>query len=134
MRDTSALAVLAITLERTACFGDCPTYTATLAEDGLVEWSGIANVPLLGEHWLEVGTGTFQMIADLVVTSRFFKWQVRCVNRAEDLPETRLTVYRGGEEETHWQHRVDDPDGFQLLATTIDGALCWPLWSNRTKT
>ncbi len=126
-------AVLAITLERTGCFGECPTYIATVAEDDLVEWSGIANVPLLGTHCLDIGSGLFAMLADLIEKVGFFQWQESYANLPEDVSTTRLTVCRGGDEKTLWQHGVNDPRGFQLAATAIDGALCWPLWSNRFK-
>lgn len=71
------LAVLAVTLERTACFGDCPTYIATIAEDDRAERSGIADVPLLGDHTLDIGPGVFAMLADLVEELGCFQWKER---------------------------------------------------------
>lgn len=40
---------LAVSLERTPCFGMCPTYTVAIASDGAVQWTGTANVKALGD-------------------------------------------------------------------------------------
>ena len=47
--DASAVeAGAAITLERTACFGECPVYRITASPLGLVTYEGRANVRLIG--------------------------------------------------------------------------------------
>jgi hypothetical protein len=38
-----------ITLERTSCFGPCPTYKVTIHGDGTVEYEGFTNVRVVGK-------------------------------------------------------------------------------------
>ena len=39
----------AITLERTSCFGPCPTYKVTIHGDGTVDYEGFTNVRVVGK-------------------------------------------------------------------------------------
>jgi len=48
--DTYVLDELAISLERTACFGRCPEYTVTISGTGQVVYEGLRNVRVVGRQ------------------------------------------------------------------------------------
>jgi hypothetical protein len=61
-----------VTLERTACFGDCPVYKVALYDDGAVTWHGAANVGRKGAARGRVDPARVAQLVDAFVTARFF--------------------------------------------------------------
>ena len=63
---------LAVSLERTACFGRCPTYTVTIAPDGAVEWTGTANVKVTGEQRAQLEPAALVELEAGIERAKFF--------------------------------------------------------------
>lgn len=49
-RSTNAAAPTRVTLERTPCYGTCPVYRVTVAEDGAVVFEGVQHVDSVGRY------------------------------------------------------------------------------------
>jgi hypothetical protein len=64
---------LQVTLERTACFAGCPTYSVMISGEGAVAWHGIANVRELGARRAAVPQAKLRALAAAIDTSRFFE-------------------------------------------------------------
>src|SRR5690349_3473487 len=65
---------VAITLERTACFGVCPVYTLTIYEDGTVVYEGENHVEVMGTQTFEIDPATVDQIVDAFADAGYFEW------------------------------------------------------------
>jgi hypothetical protein len=52
-----------VTLERTACKGNCPVYSMTVHGDGTIEYEGFLNIPVKGKR---IGTISKDSVASLL--------------------------------------------------------------------
>lgn len=64
---------LRVELERTACFGFCPTYTVVIHGDGRVDWAGRANVLAVGHRRGRVSGAELEELSRLLDRVRFFE-------------------------------------------------------------
>ena len=64
---------LVVSLERTMCFGDCPAYTVSIYDDGLVQWKGKANVGRKGAARGKADPKQLAGLVDEFVKARFFE-------------------------------------------------------------
>ena len=64
---------LQVSLERTACFGACPTYNLSIYGDGSVHWHGIANVREVGERKAVISRDRVDALAAAIDRARFFE-------------------------------------------------------------
>jgi hypothetical protein len=113
---------LDISLERTACFGSCPSYTVTISGEGVVTWHGVANVRELGMRRAKLARGYIEALANAIDRARFFDLDesgndpgtctqngnlTSCsfsVRTCSDTSHAIVVVRRGGR-----VHRIDDP-------------------------
>lgn len=139
-----------ITLERTACLGNCPVYRVTIRRDGRVEWHGEQGVAAVGERH---GNVSPERLADLdraLAEVRFFERDgrgeleqsaVQCVKTGttttcsmhsrisicSDTARAIITVKRDGA--THAVHNSHcDPsplDALELLIDDVAGTRAW---------
>jgi hypothetical protein len=79
-----------ITLERTPCFGRCPTFLVRLDSDGRVLWRGIENVAVVGERTRTVAPRRTTAILDTLARIRFFERDT-----LGDLPAQMICTTRG---------------------------------------
>jgi len=66
----NAARISEIALERTPCYGRCPSYTLTLRNDGLVEFTGYEHVSPLGRHVAMIAPRRF---TDIAAYDSFYK-------------------------------------------------------------
>lgn len=64
---------LRVKLERTPCFGFCPTYTVVIHGDGRVDWVGRANVLAIGRRHGRVTRAQLDELSRLLDRVRFFE-------------------------------------------------------------
>lgn len=102
---TSALAQeseaqVAITLERTPCFGACPVYTVTIFDDGTVIYNGENFVDVLGEQTGQIEPETVQLMLDAFESAGYFGWdEAYDAHTITDLPTITTSVTR--DDQTH---------------------------------
>jgi hypothetical protein len=63
-----------ITLERQACFGDCPVYTLAIFEDGTVVYVGLNHVAVTGVHVASVDPDEVEFLAMQAASFGYFDW------------------------------------------------------------
>ncbi len=64
-----------ITLERTACFGECPVYNIALFEDGTVVYTGIAHVDKIGVYVSQQEAAAITSVAQRAEIFGYFGWK-----------------------------------------------------------
>lgn len=84
-----------ITLERTACFGTCPTYRITLRGDGLVTYDGGFNVAFGGRVEEHVDPAAAGALIEQFRAAQFFGLDDRYAANVTDLPSTILGLRLG---------------------------------------
>jgi hypothetical protein len=89
---------VAITLERTPCFGGCPVYTVTIYEDGAVVYNGIRFVDVTGEQTYQIEPETVATMLEAIENTGYFEWEEEYNEQTiSDLPTVITSVTRGGE-------------------------------------
>ncbi|MBL8146228.1 MAG: hypothetical protein JNL34_07575 [Anaerolineae bacterium] len=64
-----------ITLERTPCFGFCPTYNVAAFADGTLVYTGIANVERIGVYELHTDPLAVESVIQRAQATGYFGWQ-----------------------------------------------------------
>jgi hypothetical protein len=64
---------LRVKLERTGCFGNCPSYSVTIDGSGRVEWIGHTNVLAMGRHTAKVSRFELDELSRRLDRARFFE-------------------------------------------------------------
>jgi len=87
---TKGAAVSEITLERTPCFGRCPTYKATMKSDGTLLYEGIRFVDRIGKYKAKVYQ--FEKLASLANRFGLFKMKDNYSRPITDQPTAITTL------------------------------------------
>lgn len=109
--------------QRTACYGTCPAYTATIFADGRVEYDGQRFVPLLGKHTLSLPPAK---VAALLAEARrigFSQLDERYAGQTSDLPATIITVHPAGQPAKSVFASENIPASLQGYLTYLKGKL-----------
>ncbi|ALD20371.1 DUF6438 domain-containing protein [Hymenobacter sp. DG25A] len=90
---TQASAKLPILIfEKTPCFGRCPAYKATVYRNGRLSYEGLSNVPLLGQHELQLPAATVNHILKEAQRIGFARLQGVYSQNTSDLPSTYISI------------------------------------------
>jgi Domain of unknown function (DUF6438) len=108
-----------LTLERGACFGSCPTYTAMIFGDGSVRFTGINNVELEGEHKGTLSSDDMCALLEAIDAAGFFQFNRSYGQALPDAPRTMLGISWGDRRNTV-QRWVGGPKEFSALVHTVD--------------
>lgn len=86
-------ALVMITFAKSSCFGECPTYTATIMPDGSIDYNGRKFMPLIGSHLIQANKKFAQSILGKANEIGFFNLQDKYDNdKLMDVPSTTLTI------------------------------------------
>ncbi len=91
-----------ITLERSGCFGSCPSYSVAVSTDG-IEFDGSGYVVAQGKHTARVDAEEVRKLASKFVAADFYSMESRYTAAVTDMPGYTLSVSIDGHEK-----RVDD--------------------------
>jgi hypothetical protein len=125
----------AITLERTPCFGACPSYSVTIAADGAVTYNGQRFVRVTGEQHGQADPTRLAVLHQHIRDADFFNLRdsYRATN-ITDLPSYRISVERGGVTKTVEDYAgpsVGMPQGAHDLEDEIDAVAGTAQWVQR---
>lgn len=109
-------------VERTPCFGKCPTYSTRVDRNGGVEWVGRQNVERMGTWNAHMDYAQMELLLDRAKAIGFFAMQDRYDGEVTDLPSTILRVNADGTDK-QVMGRYRTPPGFKSLATYADSLL-----------
>ena len=87
---------IAITLERTACFGFCPVYSVTLRDDGTVTYNGKEHVKVSGAQTWKIDPAAVRALAQEMQNEGFFELQDEYRSLVTDHPTVFTTLSIGG--------------------------------------
>jgi len=90
-----APATLAISMQRTACFGTCPVYTVRLFEDGLVQYTGTQFVKVAGTRSWRIDPGAVRALVGEIDKAGFFAMKDEYTAPVTDHATTYVTVVVG---------------------------------------
>jgi hypothetical protein len=123
---------VAITLERTPCFGSCPVYTVTLLENGTVLYSGENFVEVMGEQITEIDPAAVEQMVNAFENVGYFDWdEAYQTQTVSDLATVITSVTRGGETHRITRYAGDDtaPLALPFLENWIDTMANTALWT-----
>ena len=93
-----APANVAITLERTPCFGACPVYTVTILDDGTVTYTGERFVDVTGTQTSQIDPEIVAQMVQAFEDAGYFDWnETYDTMTITDLPSVITSVTRDGE-------------------------------------
>ena len=98
---------VSISLERTGCFGSCPSYTVTITCEGII-FEGSGYVAARGKHLAPVGVSAVQKLAARFEAADFYSMEPKYVANITDNPAYILTISIDGHEK-----KVEDYVGEQ---------------------
>lgn len=110
---------LTVTLERGACFGQCPTYSAMIFGDGTIRFTGINNVELVGEHKGALSPDDMCTLLKAIDGAGYFGFDRTYGLALPDAPRTMLTI-SWDRRRNSVQRWVGGPPEFTELVQTID--------------
>jgi membrane dipeptidase len=80
---------ITITLQRTACFGTCPVYSVTIADDGTVTYEGIEHTKVTGKQTWKIDRAAVRALAKEMQDANYFDLE----NEYRALVTDHPTVY-----------------------------------------
>jgi Domain of unknown function (DUF6438)/Ankyrin repeats (3 copies)/Ankyrin repeat len=90
---------VSIKLERTGCFGTCPSYTVTVTKDGIV-FEGHGYVVAAGKHVASVGADDVRALAQRFIAGDFYSMDAEYVAGVTDSPTYTLSIDIDGRSKT----------------------------------
>ena len=130
-------AKLEITLERTGCYGTCPSYVVTLKGDGNVEYEGRDNVKMKGRQHGTVKTEVLKSLIDeferagfMTITEDYSHEKCKC-GFCTDMPSaiTRLSKNGAAHTVNHYYGCRCAPRTLFSLEAAIDKAANVEQWT-----
>lgn len=120
-----------IAIERTPCYGFCPTYTLRFFSDGRVEFLGQASVKFVGSRRGRLDEHYFTQLARTAVGIGFFELNDRYACGVSDSPTVYVAVARGAERKTieHYAPIHTGPAALRLFEEAVDDVLQYVDWS-----
>jgi hypothetical protein len=116
----------AITMERTACLGECPAYTVTIKADGSVQFVGEACVRVTGFRTKRVRRSAVQKLVLRLQKEDFWHWErpkLVCL----DFSEVHITAVLNGQS-NQVTEGCNSPGKILTLAKEIDNVAGTNAW------
>jgi len=110
-----------ITLERTTCFGTCPSYKVTLRRDGEITYEGRRFVEMMGTY--QGHAYGFERLAQLIMAQGYFNLKDDYSRPITDMPSTITSVVMNGKRKTITNYADTGPVELWGIEMAIDGIL-----------
>lgn len=117
-----------IGLERTGCFGTCPSYTVVIHADGSFVYTGERYVERLGEHTGTVPTWLLDQVLRYIADSGFMALADTYESGTLDTPSAYLLVEWGDTTKVVLDHFNAAPATVWALGRLIDDLLAQATW------
>ncbi|MBL7998813.1 MAG: hypothetical protein JNL32_09270 [Candidatus Kapabacteria bacterium] len=116
-----------ISLDRSGCFGKCPTYTITFTGDGKAVYKGVENVERIGYYTATISREQLRFLCNEFAKARFFSMKNIYDDKVTDIPTYTVKYRLNGRTKTVID-RYDPPKQLRALEATIDSlgnTLAW---------
>jgi ankyrin repeat protein len=120
-----------ITLERTPCFGTCPSYTVEISADGTVVFNGRDYVFVRGVHRRRIDPAAVRHLFALARDADFFSLRDFYAASMTDNPSYLVTIEAGGRRKRisdYVGEAVGMPSSIKALQDAIDAAAGTRRW------
>ncbi|MDQ2810154.1 MAG: DUF6438 domain-containing protein [Chloroflexota bacterium] len=130
------LAGIVLALNRTPCFGACPSYRVTVYGNGVVVWEGDQYVALPGAHISVISLDQVRELVAAFTKADYFALDNSYTDyRVTDMAYINTLFSRGGKTKTV-QHYLGDrtaPSKLAILEAQIDGIIGTAPWSGQDR-
>jgi ankyrin repeat protein len=109
---------VAITLERSGCFGSCPSYTVTVGTDGIV-FAGGGNVVASGRHTDRADPKEVRKLAKRFVAAEFYSMDAEYSASVTDNPTYALSIAIDGQAKKVVDY-VGEWEGMPAVVTELE--------------
>lgn len=114
--DTSSVL---ITMERTPCFGSCPSYSLTIHGNGTVRYEGFAFVAVTGVRTDKITEEKIRELVKEFYRIGYFSLQDRYEDPSTDLPSTTTSIAVAGMKKSVYRYGFG-PENLVQLENKID--------------
>lgn len=125
----SAARTFFASLERTPCFGRCPTYKMIIYSDGFVEFDGIRDVPMIGKYTTKISEKQLQEFVHSGRAIGFLEMEDRYDGMVSDLPSATTTMVLDGQRKSVYR-RYDYPQRLATLEKLFDNLIESAQWKD----
>lgn len=109
-------------MERTPCFGKCPSFTLSIDAGGRASWRGRGNVERMGNWTAQVPATAMDALLTMANAHVFFGFNDSYDGQVTDLPSTIIRVNADGRDKrVHARYKV--PPAFKAFAAECDSLL-----------
>jgi hypothetical protein len=122
-----------IGIERTPCYGKCPTYTLIVKSDGTLRYKGVANVERLGEYTGKIDQFRFEQLAQFIKDSDYMELDDAYTHMITDNPSVYTTVLMSGKRKTIRNYANSGPTKLWAIEQLIDELMVKAQWSTAQK-
>lgn len=109
-------------IERTSCFGRCPTYEISVFNSGYVLYHGKRNVKLIGFYQAFIGEEQLKLILQKAQEADFFNLDEKYDGNMTDVPST-ITVLQQNDNVKLVVDRVRGPEQLKQFQREMDELL-----------
>jgi TonB family protein len=117
-----------VELSRSGCYGTCPSYTVTVAENGEVSWSGGGFVEAVGERHSTIGSEAAHTLLEKFRSPAFWALCGGYDASVTDNPTMQIEVRIGGRSKTVWNYADSAPEFEGSLEDAVDAAANTHAW------
>jgi hypothetical protein len=114
-------------IERTPCFGQCPSYKAWIYTTGLAVYEGGNFVERLGPWRAQISNAVLDEIRSQIVSVNYFDWNDSYDAKVTDVPTTYTEVHLNGQKKKI-MNRFNGPAGLKQFERYLDGVLNAQKW------
>lgn len=115
-------------IERTACYGPCPTYKLTVFQSGAALYEGRRFADRDGRYTGQVDPATMRALKDAAEASGFFRMQDEYDMPVTDLPSLIIRL-NTGDRDKKVVGRVGTPQAFKDLGQQVEELLSGVEWT-----
>jgi hypothetical protein len=119
-----------VELQRTGCFGSCPTYTVRISADGQVSWHGDRWVRVNGPATATVNPADARALLERLRTNGFWELCDTYSTRVTDGATVSTTLHVGNHEKRVSDYLSKAPDSLRMFEREIDSLAGTHRWIN----
>lgn len=101
---------LLLTLERTPCFGMCPTYKYSIFSTGRVIYTGTKNIDNIGTFSIQLSKSDLNKIKSQIKSSNIFGLKDKYDSNITDIPSTLLIINLDGKKKKIYDRHGAPPE------------------------
>lgn len=120
--------VFVASIERTPCYGNCPTYKMKIYSDGFVELEGIRGIDFTGNYTTNISQAQVNNFRIRANRTGFMDLEDRYDGMVTDLPSATTTIVLDGVKKSVYR-RFDYPRSILQFEELFDALLKSQRWS-----